>query len=150
MDWSGDLTNKVELADALKSPKFKGQRLARLQDQGSKFVLNLSEGADFTITDDFSKLFYQDSTGLRTWVLYYNNGEGLLEELTIPKHKLPWKKSYRLPLQHCFPKNNPSQTLQWVVSIPRTDRRTHPRGETSKSNTVTGEEDDLKGKPWSN
>ncbi|KAL0933518.1 uncharacterized protein CTRU02_212481 [Colletotrichum truncatum] len=117
---------KASLRDAMGY----NEALSEYQDEGSKIRLKFSRSRQ-TSVDHFAKLLDHGPAGLNTWVLYYNKGEGSLESLLLPDHKLPWLRSYRLPLP---------QTISWQAEEPAWLDITLPKWE---------KEDDCYAK-WSN
>ncbi|GKT88553.1 hypothetical protein Ct61P_06403 [Colletotrichum tofieldiae] len=121
MDFTGDIQYEAKLAVSLKHPQFDDDGvLSRVHGANSRFTLNIQEDNDCsdddgTMVDDFGSLFSQESDKLTTWVLYYNKGQGHLEEFHIPGHQLPWRRRYRIPLQYSFSAYN-SKPLEWVVA----------------------------------
>ncbi|KAK2743938.1 hypothetical protein CKAH01_18367 [Colletotrichum kahawae] len=95
MEWTGDLQYEAKLANSLKSPRLEGRVLSRIQGAHPQFTLNIQEDSedmdDHTKVENFGSLFSQGRDGLTTCVLYYNKGQGLLEEFCITDHQLPWK-----------------------------------------------------------
>ncbi|KAK2729311.1 hypothetical protein CKAH01_10260 [Colletotrichum kahawae] len=120
MDWSGDFQYKAQLAQSLKGPRYDiGNALSRIQGADVRFTLNIQEDSDtmddHTKVQDFASLFNQESDELTTCVLYYNKGQGHLEEFYILGHKLPWKSLYRIPLQYSLSAES-GKSLEWAVA----------------------------------
>ncbi|KAK2728876.1 hypothetical protein CKAH01_10704 [Colletotrichum kahawae] len=120
MDWTGDIQHEAQLAQSLKSPRYdNGKALSRIQGADPRLKLNIQEDDDFmddhTKVRDFSSLFQQDSSELTTCVLYYNKGQGHLEEFYIPGHQLPWKSVHRIPLQYSLSAES-GKSLEWAVA----------------------------------
>ena len=119
MDFTGDLPYS-ELLRSLKEPKHFNEELAEYSLKESNVTLYIWEAlkrAEHTQIPSFEKLFKQDSTSLRTAVLYYNEGAGNLQSLSIKNHSLPWKKRYRVPLPLCRDINDPTRSLDWVFTL---------------------------------
>ncbi|KXH48223.1 hypothetical protein CSAL01_07606 [Colletotrichum salicis] len=120
MDWTGDIQYEARLVDSLRWPRFNSSGgLLRHQGPGPRFTLNIQEDRDgmddHTRVRAYGSLFGQKSDELTTCVLYYNKGQGFLEYFYIPRHQLPWKKRYMIPLQYCFLPNS-TKPLEWVVA----------------------------------
>ncbi|OHE90281.1 hypothetical protein CORC01_14426 [Colletotrichum orchidophilum] len=119
MDWTGDIQHKVKLAESLRHSQFNSSGgLLRHQGPGPRFTLNIQEDSyemdDHTRVRAYDSLFCQKSDELTTCVLYYNEGQGLLEHFYIPYHQLPWKRRYTIPLQYSLSAYD-SRPLDWVV-----------------------------------
>ncbi|KAI3548017.1 hypothetical protein CABS02_08485 [Colletotrichum abscissum] len=119
MDWVGDLQYEAKVAESLKRPRFTSSGdLLRHQGPSQRFTLNIQEDSDdmdyHTTVRAYGSLLCQKSDELTTCVLYYNKGQGFLEYFYIPRHRLPWKKRYTIPLQHSL-SGYDSRPLEWVV-----------------------------------
>ncbi|KAI3547777.1 hypothetical protein CABS02_08589 [Colletotrichum abscissum] len=120
MDWVGDLQYEAKVAESLKRPRFTSSGdLLRHQGPSQRFTLNIQEDSDnmdyHTTVRAYGSLLCQKSDELTTCVLYYNKGQGFLEYFYIPRHRLPWKKRYTIPLQHSL-SGHDSRPLEWVVA----------------------------------
>ena len=78
MEFTSDL-HYSELLESLTEPKHFNEELAEYSLKESNITLNIWEALkrdDYTQIPSFERLFRQDSTTLRTAVLYYNRGAG--------------------------------------------------------------------------
>ncbi|KAL0930286.1 uncharacterized protein CTRU02_212488 [Colletotrichum truncatum] len=119
MEWTGDLYTKAILAESLKHPRFDEGALSLVHGANERFTLNLQDphnySKDHTAIERFDSVFSQQDHQLTTCVLYYNKGQGHLEELYVSDHQLPWKDYYKIHLQYCFSPYSP-KSLDWVVA----------------------------------
>lgn len=114
MEFTGDLQYDSKILDNLPSTGNFNKELAEYS-LGS-ITLNIWESykqSELTQVTNFEKVFFQDSTTLRTAVLYYNNGEGSLRHLSIKNHH-SFMDIYKVPLPLCRYKGSGS-ALNWLI-----------------------------------